>query len=864
MTSRFLLLCACAVFALAAGKPTGGESADCRTGALDDSAWAASEWISAANAPVREGKVDLKGKGGARVADGASWFVANPVNAKKVVSAKWMTASLGVNEIYVNGTLIGTEVLKPGFTHYAKTKLSFTYDVTPFFKTKAGASNCIAAQVTPGWWADKVVTPNGNEGMFGRKCAFRGILELIYADGSRVLFGTDTKNWKAGIAGPVTHADIFDGEDYDARIAPGWATPEKLLAPELNEEFKGRIFPSNGAEVYLRHDLAMKPAQAYVWEGVSGATKANYGHVNIKREYKAGELMVLEPGETLIVDFGQNAAAVPSFSFKADEGTVLTCLPGEMLNDGEGAKNRNMDGPGGSIYRVNLRIADEAFKLHYTFGKSKGFVDYRPHFTFFGYRYISVTATGRVSFSNIESIPVSSLTPELETGTISTGDARVNRLIQNALWGQRSNYLSVPTDCPKRSERLGWLGDTQVFTQTGCYFADADLFFRKWMRDIRDSQSPTGAYPGIAPFGQYGNNMMRIGYTDAGVIVPWTVWRQFGDAAMVDENWDSMELFMEHVAQTRYSHEALAEENGNYQWADWLGYEPLETSSKGAFMLDSNNKWVPKPEALEYWNFLSSCFWVIDASMMRDMAAATGRDAAKYEAMAEVAREQVRGFLNDDGSFKLETLNSMQTPALFALRAGAVGGEAKETMTARLRENFARFGNRLQTGFLGTSILMGTLTENGLVDVAYELLLQRNYPSWLYSVDNGATTIWERWDSYTLEKGMGPKNRNSFNHYSYGSVCGWIWETVAGIAADAKNPGFKTVIMKPVPDRRLGHLDAVYRSASGEIRSAWHYEGEEWVWNFTVPDGSVAEVTLPGESKAKTYGSGSFEIRKKL
>ena len=217
----------------------------------------------------------------------------------------------------------------------------------------------------------------------------------------------------------------------------------------------------------------------------------------------------------------------------------------------------------------------------------------------------------------------------------------------------------------------------------------------------------------------------------------------------------------------------------------------------------------PLPEAIDYWNYLCASYWAIDAGMMRDMAAATGRDAAKYAAMEQEAKAYIReSFLNEDGTFKTDILNTMQTPALFALKNRLFEGEAKEAIKDRLRKNFAEHGNCLQTGFLGTSILMDVLTENGMVDIAYELLLQRKNPSWIYSIDNGATTIWERWNSYTLDKGMGPRGMNSFNHYAYGAVCAWIWKTAAGIATDTAEPGFSHIIMKPVPDRRLGSLDA--------------------------------------------------------
>lgn len=821
-----------------------------RTDTFDASAWDASMWISAKDAPV------AKGKNIERAADGASWFVSTVTNEQKVVSARWMTAGLGVYQLYLNGRPVGEEVLKPGFTDPFKTKRSFTYDITADFHTAAGAENVLAAQSTPGWWADKIVTPYGVEGMFGTKCAFRAVLELTYADGTKKLYGTDLEHWKAGIAGPVKHAAIFDGEEYDAREPMGFDCVDKLTTPEENKEFHGEILPSNGAEVYRRTDLALNPVRAYVWNDIENADEDEYGKVVVVREFKPGEEMVVEPGETLVVDFGQNCAAVPSFVFKAVEGTVLTCLPGELLNDGNGARSRGMDGPEGSVHRDNLRIPNIGCRLVYTFAASDDYVSYYPQCTFFGYRFVSVTATEKVSIKSLQSIPVTSVAQKMETGRIVTGNDMVNKLISNTYWGQLSNYLSVPTDCPQRNERLGWTADTQVFAETGTFFADTKRFFHKWMRDMRDAQGSMGGFPGVAPVAQYGNEKMRLGWADAGIIVPWTVWKQFGDVQIVNENWQSMELFMNHIYETKYDHEALLAENGNYQWADWLSYEPLESCSGLAFSSEG-----PLPDAVAYWNYLSASYWAIDAGMMCDMAVATGRDAEKYRQMLDEAKNYLKeNFLQADGTFKTAILNTMQTPALFALKNGLVEGEAKRAMIERLRQNFKQHDMCLQTGFLGTSILMPTLTENGMEDIAYELLFQRKNPSWLYSIDNGATTIWERWNSYMTDKGMGPRGMNSFNHYAYGCVCEWIWESVAGIASDPANPGFKHIIMKPVPDKRLGHVTAEYHSAAGLIKSAWKYEGDTWIWKFTIPEGATATVTLPGETESKEYESGTYKV----
>ena len=830
------------------------------TEALENTSWDVSEWISVVDAPVVTGTV----VDGTRAADGANWFVSTLKNEKKVVSAKWMTSGLGVYELHVNGVTVGKEILKPGFTHYEKTKRSFTYDITDMLDTKEGAENVLSAQVTPGWWADKIITPGGHDGMIGRKCAFRGVLEVIYSDGTRKLYGTDTTNWKAGIAGPVKHAAIFDGEDYDARELPGYDTPEKLSTPEVNDEFKGEILPTCGAEIYLREDLTLTPVKTYTWDTVEGANADEYGKVVVKKEYKAGEKIVLEPGENLVVDFGQNCAAVPSFVFNAEEGTTLTCVVSELLNDGNGAKNRGMDGPEGSVHRLNLRIPDTGMRMTYTFASSDKPVEYHPTCTFFGYRLISVTTTAKVTINSIKSIPVTSISKEMETGTITTGNDLVNKLISNTVWGQRSNYLSVPTDCPQRNERLGWTADTQVFSETGTYFANTRDFFHKWMRDMRDTQSPTGAFPGVAPQAQYGampGDMMRLGWSDAGVIVPWVVWKQFDDEDIVAENWAAMEKLMNHINETKYDHHALAAENSDFQWGDWLSYEPLESCSGTIRMVDENGNHVNRPETYVYWSYLGASYWAINAGMMRDMARATGRDAAKYERMEAEARQYLRDtFLNEDGTFKTELLNTMQTPALFALKNRLVDGQAKDAMVARLRQNFKEHDNCLQTGFLGTSILMPTLTENGMADIAYELLFQRKNPSWLYSVDNGATTIWERWNSYMIDKGMGPQGMNSFNRYAYGVVCEWIWETAAGISADPSEPGFKHIIMKPVPDERLGFVKAEYMSHAGLIKSEWKYEGDKWIWNFTIPKGATATVTLPGSEESKDYEAGTYTV----
>lgn len=594
--------------------------------------WEESQWISVNDANVITGKV----KDGDRAADGANWFISSISNPKQVVSAIWTSTALGVYDIFVNDMLVGDEVLKPGFTHVDKTRRSFTYDITPIFNCDKDAVNFLAAQVTPGWWADKIVTPYGNEGMKGHKCAFRGVLQLTFADSTKAIYGTNLTDWKAGIGGPVLHAAIYDGEVYDDRIVPCNISHDISDAPVLNQEFNGVILPSDGAEVYHREDLALSPVSAYVWRDVSGAKDGEFGKVNILRSYSADDLIWLLPGENLVIDFGQNAAAVPDFVFSASQGTKLSCKVGELLNDGNGAVIRGMDGPEGSVHRTNLRIPDSGMFLEYIFGKEGKAKSYRPRSTFFGFRFLSIVADDTVKFERIRSIPVSSISKAMETGQMTTGNPLINQLISNTLWGQRSNYLSVPTDCPQRNERLGWTADTQVFAETGAFFADTYSFFIKWMRDLIDSQGEKGGFPGVAPAGQYGGELMRVGWSDAGIIVPWTIWKQFGDTAIINMSWDAMKKYIDYIASTNYDHNCHLAENGNYQWADWLSYEPLESCGGGAF---GDNG--PLPEAIGYWDYLSACYLVIDADMMYDMAQATGREASHYKCIADDARAYI-------------------------------------------------------------------------------------------------------------------------------------------------------------------------------------------------------------------------------
>ncbi|MDD6029640.1 MAG: family 78 glycoside hydrolase catalytic domain [Kiritimatiellae bacterium] len=840
------------------------------TGLFRKSDWNGSVWISAADASVR-GVGAVAGhpvKGQKQEAeDGTACFVRKVANLKDVAEAYWSVAGLGVFEAYVNGKPVsrkgcraagGREVrdfLKPGFTQNQKTKYAFTYDVTHLLKQGKGDVNVFAAQVSSGWWRDKIVN------FVGKKSAFRGLLILRHVDGTETRIGTDT-SWLAATTGPVVRAAIFDGEDYDARAKTDWMTgaPDPAFrASEVNVEFKGDLLPSPGAQVRLREDLSLVPAEMYVWKGVTGADAENHGTVVKLRTYKDGDAIALAAGETLVVDFAQNAAAVPDFVFAAKAGTTLTAKPAEMLNDANGAKKRGNDGPEGSAYRLNLRQARAT--MNYTFAGADEEA-YHPEFTFFGYRYLSVTATDTVTIRRIRSVPVTSILPQNEAGMLETDHADLNRLVQNVRWGQYSNYLSVPTDCPQRNERLGWMADTQVFCEAATYNANVYAFFVKWMRDVVDTQKEDGSYTGVSPTAQYGSGRAhQLGWSDAGVIVPYTMWRQYGDTRIVEACWDSMMRFLKVIDATQYA----SPEAQGHQWADWLSYEKLESCGGGAYepAPDGKGRRV-RPDALVYWKYLGGCYWLWDARMMAQMASALGRkdDLAWLKASEARALAYLRkDFVAPDGQL-IPLFRDMQTPALFALKLGILEkSEAVAATKAALRKNFEDHGNCLQTGFLGTSILMDTLTnEAGMPDMAYTLLLQHKNPSWLYSVDQGATTIWERWNSYVKATGFGPVSMNSFNHYAYGAVLAWMYGTMAGIQENAADPGFRHIVLAPVFDRRVGRVKAEFRSPYGPVASAWSCGSDGKVtWTFTIPANTTATVKLPGE-EPKDYVAGTYTL----
>jgi len=516
-----------------------------------------------------------------------------------------------------------------------------------------------------------------------------------------------------------------------------------------------------------------------------------------------------------VVDYGQNFAGWDAFEVQGEAGTTVHVEHGELLNDGNGATSRGCDGPEGSVNNSNYRVATA--DTYYTLS-GNGVERYQPGHTYYGFSCAAFTADGPVTLNNIRGQVVTSV--KEDTAWMTTSDADVNQLVSNIRWGMYSNYLSIPTDCPQRSERMGWTGDAQNFVEAGAYLGSNKSFLEKYLMDLRDTQKEDGRYPGTAPTGSYGGSTYgAVGWADAGIIIPYYLYVVYGDTETIAEHWDSMVLYIDTYLGAS---EGLG---GTLGWGDHVSYE-------------SNDNEIKRMLGVSYYAW--------DALLMARMADALGKteDVDKYMALYEAEKALYQQmYVNEDGTLKRD----VQTVCLYALYLDLLPDEASvEAVSNQLIANIQRNGNKLQTGFLGTEIIMHTLTKIGRTDVAYKLLLQHEAPSWLFAVDQGATTTWESWNAYSLASGLSG-SRNSLNHYSFGAVASWMFRGMAGIGYDVENPGFKHIVLAPQPDPSLKDVDAAYESVYGTITSKMSYGENVWNYAFSIPANTTATLYLPVE-----------------
>jgi alpha-L-rhamnosidase len=699
---------------------------------------------------------------------------------KPVRSARLYATALGVYQLRLNGGRVGDAELAPGWTDY-RTRVNYqAFDVTA--QIVAG-ENVLGACVAPGWFAGRAGLFHARA-FYGSTPSLRCQLEITYEDGSRDTISSDTMWMRQH--GPTLAADIMDGEAYDARREiPGWDRPG---------------FDASG------------------WTPVSTRSEARSLQGSLDPPVRILEqrpaLSVTEPAPgRWTFDVGENIVGVARLRISAPAGTVLTIRHGEVLN------------PDGTIYTANLRgaAATDTYVC-----RGGGVEEWQPCFTFHGFRYVEVTGLpSRPGPEAVTGIVLGTDVPK--AGTFSCDNADVNRLQANIVRGMHGNYLSIPTDCPQRDERMGWMADTQVFVPTAAYNADIASFMTKWMLDVADSQRADGAHSDVAPV-MKGLNFGTPAWADAGVIVPWTIYEMYGDARILERHIESMTRWVDWCRA--HSTGLIRDRDRGNDYGDWL-----------AIGADT-----PK-------DLIGTAYFARSTDLVARSLRVLGRDASVYEKLfSEIRAAFIARYVGPDG----EVAGNTQCGYLLALRFGLLPDGLRPRALERLVADIESRGGRLSTGFVGVGLLLPTLADAGRADVAYRLLLQDAFPSWLFSVKHGATTIWERWDGWTPERGPHPDiGMNSFNHYSLGSCGQWLFSDMGGITPDPEHPGFERMIIRPRVDGPLTEASAGYRSIRGTISVAWKRAAGAMTLDVQVPANTTARLEIPARSLEAIRESGS-------
>ena len=763
----------------------------------------------------------------------AVYYRSFDVEKKGLLRATFYGSALGIYDAYLNGQRIGNDELKPGWTDYNKTLLYNTYDITSCIKE----SNTIASMVGTGWWCGR--------NAFGtyeyHQPAFICKIVLEYEDGSKQTIATG-EDWNYTKNTAVRFADFFNGETYDfskvttAQISEGVEIPKAdEKAVHISKDFSGQFKSYYGYNVNRVELLNGEPQQAYVYREIC-ADESDYGSVQVSRSYPLDESkkqdmfpLHVKKGETLIVDLGQNMTGVPYVEFEAKEGTQIDIQFAEMLND-SGEQERGNDGPKGSLYRANYRSATTAVTI---FSAGKGREAYAPAFFYTGFRYLSLTVSQDVTFYDIKGLFVGNSAEA--TGEVSTGQEPMDRLWKNVMWSQRNNFTLVATDCPQRDERLGWMGDICSFAQTSMYNQDLYSFYKKWMEDVRDAQTLEGAYTDTVP-SVITTGSGNAGWAEAGILVPLSVYKTYGDLNLLRDHYPSMKKYMDYLASIS-SYKPEDKRMGPLTtYGDWLSTQ----------LSDSN--------------MISALWYQADALAMTETAKLLGEktDGRAYEKLYEEINDYImETYLykmpwNRDGSERAREeieYPLSQTEMLFLLRYSQLTKKQEQLIVADLKTDIEAHDYKVMTGFAGTPILLPVLSKYGMTDTAYQILLCEDNPSWLYSVNQGATTIWERYDSYTKENGFADATMNSFNHFNEGSVAQWMYENMLGIRVDLSQDD-PIVIRPEIPKDNLkidgvkGYYDSVY----GRIALEWKKQGNGEVYIcITIPRNVRAKVVLPLE-----------------
>jgi alpha-L-rhamnosidase len=710
---------------------------------------------------------------------------------KSVVNATLFITSHGLYEAFLNGSKVGDAFLTPGFTSYNKRLQYQVYDVTSSIKKGA---NAIGVVVGNGWyrgtlnWVPKKM-------IYGKELGVLCQIVIKYADGTEEIVKSDG-SWKTGF-GAIQMAEIYNGETIDAnKSESGWALPfyndSKWLTP--------RIAQYSSANLVGTYSQAVKEHETFV----SGK-------------------FIITPKHERVIDFGQNLVGWEKIRIKGHKGDTIRIYHAEML-DKEG-----------NFYTENLRKA-KATSTYILSGNEDVF---EPHFTYYGFRYIKIEGVDN-SFSpaNVTAIAVYSDMPK--TGSLTTSNSLVNQLQHNIEWGQKGNFLDIPTDCPQRDERLGWTGDAHAFFRTAVYNRDAHCFFRKWLKDLAADQLPNGSVPYVIPNTLTNKDAGSTGWGDVATIIPWQMYMAYGDKDVLKQQYGSMKAWVEYMRKA----------SRNYLWntqkthfGDWLFYRPDDDKDGIAAITDKQ--------------MIAQCFFAHSTQFLINAATVLGykEDVSYYEDLLKHIKQAYQDeYMTKSGCL----VSNTQTAYVLALYFDMLPESLREQAVQRLVDNIAKYKNHITTGFLGTPYICHVLSRFGRSDVAYKLLLQDTYPSWLYPVKAGATTIWERWDGRKPDGTFQTSEMNSFNHYAYGAIGDWLYREAAGISEAAA--GYKQITIRPHIGGNFTWMKAEQKTPYGICSSEWKVTGDRIQLDVVIPANTTASVDIPSKDGyiTKNVGSGKY------
>lgn len=698
---------------------------------------------------------------------------------KKIASARLYITSHGLYEAMLNGQRVGEDYLTPGWTAYRKRLQYQVYDVTGMLQR---GSNAIGVTLGSGWYRGAIGWVGGFN-FYGKDIALLAQMHITYADGTETVIVSD-ESWKSS-TGKIRYSEIYHGETIDARLdKAGWSTAsynDAGWSPVVVKDFSKSVLIATVNETVKKQER-FKPLKIFT-----------------------------TPEGDKVIDFGQNLVGWVVVKVKGKMGDSIILSHAEVLDKK------------GNFYTANMRSA----KVKNTYVLKGGEEEiFEPHFTWQGFRYAKIEGyPGQITADNFEAVALySDMEP---TGTFTSSNALVNQLQHNIEWGQRGNFLDVPTDCPQRDERLGWTGDAQAFARTASFNMNVNNFFAKWLRDVEADQD-SGKVPFVVPNVLGKNAVNSAGWSDVATIAPWDMYLAYGDKRLLETQYQSMKDYVESIR--RVAKNDLW--NSGFHFGDWLFYRPNDDNDGRAAVTDKY--------------LIAQCFYAHSVQLLTNAAKVLGRqeDAGHYTALSDrIKAAFIREYMTSNGRL----VSGTQTAYVLALHFDMLPENLRAQAAKRLAENVESYGTHLTTGFLGTPYLCHVLSRFGYADVAYKLLQQETYPSWLYPVKMGATTIWERWDGIRPDSTFQTPSMNSYNHYAYGAIGDWMYRVMAGLDTYEDGVGYKHIRIKPVIGGDFTHAEASLKTYYGQVKSGWKLEGNKLLMNLTIPVNTRATVYIPAE-----------------